>query len=344
MNQKTLDFIRHDIYKREHYTYLNISIVNPNENTSVIEARYETNTNVPVIQDPEAYCAAIVSFNMPANSLPIFKFRDNAYRITLSYLGSDFSQYLTFVSYSTTDVSTKFVFYIQQFLDSINNAFEALYTALNTAFPGIVNAAPYVVYQFGKFSLICDGLNYNSELANPVQIFFNQNLFDFFIPMQAFTFGINLPSFKDVQILVKNNGVGSDTGSLNGNVFTITTEYDPIALWSFVKSIIILSNAMGIKNHVMLTNAVVSGQQNLSIYQPIIGSMEVSINENNRNSYLNYDPRFLLYQDVNIKTVLTTISFRFAFLTKDLNVFPLYLFPSQSAGILVQFKHKTILS
>lgn len=154
MNKKTLDILRHDVYKREHYTYLNVSILNPNDSTNIMEAKFETQTNVPVLEDPEAYCASIISFNMPANSLPIFKFRDNSYRITLSYLGIDYSEYLTFVSYSVFDISTQFVFYIQQFLDSVNNSFSNLFTALNTASPGVVNAAPYIVYEFGKFSII----------------------------------------------------------------------------------------------------------------------------------------------------------------------------------------------
>lgn len=344
MNKQTLELIRQDIYKREHYTYLNVSLVNPTENNQIIEAKFETVTDIDVLEDPRAYCVAIVTFSIPANSTPIFKFKDNMYRITLSYLGIDFSEYLTFVSYSIYDIKEKYVFYIQQFLDSINNSFNNLFALLIAAFPGVVNAAPYIVYQFGKFSLICDGLNYNSLLANPVQIFFNQLLFDFFIPMQALTFSLNAPNFKDVQILVKDNGVGSETGSLNGTIFTITTEYDPIALWSFVKSIIVSSNATGIKNHFLLTNAFVSGQQNRVVKEPIIASFDVSINEQNRNSYLNYDPKFLIYNDVNNDTVLKTINFKFSYLTKDLNIFNLYLFPSQSSSIQLQYKHKTILS
>ena len=344
MNKQVLQEIRDDVYRREHFTYLNVSILNPGASPNLLEAKFVSDLTIPVIEDPQSYCAAIVSFNCPASSIPIFKFFDNTYRITLSYLGDDYSEYLTFVSYSTTDTTTKFVFYIQQFLDSINNTFVNLFNLLNAAHPGAVNAAPYVVYQFGKFSLIADGLNYNTNLANPVKIFFNQLLFNFFLPIQAFTFGINLTNFKDVQILVKDNGAGSDTGSLTGTTYTMTTEYDPIALWSFVKSIIVLSSTTGIKNHTMVTNVFVGSQQNVNVYQPIIASIDVSINELNRSSYINFDPKFLTYNDITAKTPMSSISFRIAFLTKDLSVFPLYLFPSQSAGILVQFKHKTILS
>jgi len=344
MNRKALTELREDIYKREHFTYLNISVLNPSNNTVLVEAKYENNLTIPIMPDPAAYVAAIVSFTTPASSLPIFQFHNNAYRITLSYLSSNYSQYLTFVSYAASDMVNQFVYYIQQFVDSINNTFTALYNLLIADYPGVVNAAPYIVYQFGQFALICDGLNYDVNAVNPVEIFFNQKLFNFFLPMQAYAFGLNLPSFKDNQILVKDNGAGSTTGSLSGTTYTITTEYDPVALWSFVKSIVIISSTTGIKNHVMVTNAFVSGQQNVNIYQPIIASLDVSINEMNRTSYINYEPKFLVYSDMTTKDPLSNISFRLGFITKDLNVFPLYLFPSQCSSILVQFKHKTILS
>ena len=240
MNRKNLEAIRHDMYERDNHTYLNVSILNPIDSTQQIQANFKRTLNMPLLYDPSAFTVALMSLDMPAISIPLFKFVNNTYRVTLSYLGVNYSQALTFVSYSTADIKDQFVFYVQQFLDSINNALQNQFTLLNTATPGVVNAAPYIVYQFGKFSLICDGLNYNSNLANPVKIFFNQTLFDFFIPMQSYTFGLNLPSFQDVQLLIKDNGAGSSTGSLSGTIYTITTEYDPIALWSFVKSIILL--------------------------------------------------------------------------------------------------------
>jgi len=342
MNRKNLEAIRHDMYERDNHTYLNVSILNPIDSTQQIQANFKRTLNMPLLYDPSAFTVALMSLDMPAISIPLFKFVNNTYRVTLSYLGVNYSQALTFVSYSTADIKDQFVFYVQQFLDSINNALQNQFTLLNTATPGVVNAAPYIVYQFGKFSLICDGLNYNSNLANPVKIFFNQTLFDFFIPMQSYTFGLNLPSFQDVQLLIKDNGAGSSTGSLSGTIYTITTEYDPIALWSFVKSIILLSYT-GIKKHTMITNVEVSGQFNLSIAQPIIANIEVSVNENNRSSYINYAPNFPLYNDVISKGPLIEIEFRCAYLTKDLNVYPLYLLPSQSSSMLLCFKHKSIL-
>lgn len=343
MNKKNLEAIRHDIYERENFTYLNVSILNPIDSPVQILASFKRTLNLPLLYDPSAFTVALISLDMPSNNIPLFKFVNGAYHITLNYLGVDYSDALTFISYSVSDVKDQFVFYIQQFLDSINASFINVYNLLIAAHPGIVNAAPYIVYQFGKFSLICDGLNYNSDLVNPVKIFFNQTLFDFFIPMQSNTFGLNLPSYKDVQLLIKNNGSGSSTGSLSGTVYTITTEYDPIALWSFVKSVILLSYT-GIKKHTMITNVDVSGQSNLSIAQPIIANVEVNINENNRSSYINYSPKFPLYNDIISKGPLIDIEFRIAYLTKDLNVYPLNLLPSQSASMILCFKHKSILS
>ncbi len=345
MNREILNNLRYDIYERENFTYANIAITNPTDSTQIIYADLDINLVTAVVKDPKAYTAAVVSFSLPISSVPLFKFLDNTYRLTLSYLNDDYGTYLQFVPYSNGHY-TRNIFYVQQFLDSINNAFASLYALLIADHPGVVNAAPYVVYNnvTGEMSFIFDGLNYNYLLPNPVKVFFNNKLFTYFLSLQTHFNSFNTTNSKDVQIMIKDNGAGSTTGSLNGTIYTITTEYDVIPEWSFVKSIVILSSTTGIKSHLLYTNAVINGQSGNNLYQPIIASLDVNIGQSNRNGFINYDPKVFVYNDITGDNPLSHLSFRFAILTRDLEVFPISLYAGQSANIIIQFKHKTILS
>lgn len=345
MNREILNNLRYDVYERENYTYANVAIFNPDDSTQIIYADLDINLVTSIVKDPRAYTAAVTSFSLPISAVPLFKFLDNTYRLTISYLGVDYSAYMQFVPYSNGQY-TRNIFYVQQFLDSMNNTFTALYNLLITAHPGVVNAAPYVVYNnvTSEMSFIFDGLNYNYNLANPVKVYFNDKLFSYFLSLQTHFNTLNNPNFKDVQIMIKDNGVGSTTGSLNGTIYTITTEYDVIPEWSFVKSIVILSSTTGIKSHLLFTNAIVNGQTGNNLYQPIIASLDVNIGQSNRNGFINYDPKVFVYNDITGDNPLTHLSFRFAILTRDLQVLPISLYAGQSANIVIQFKHKTILS
>lgn len=162
--------------------------------------------------------------------------------------------------------------------------------------------------------------------------------------MQSFFYSSNLSNFKDVLILVKDNGNGSGTGSLDGTVYTISTEYNPISAWSNVKSLVITSATTGIKSHVLLTNIAVNDQTNQNIYEAIIASADIVVTEDNRGGNYYYDPRFLLYNNINIKEPLVHLDFKIGYITKDLTFHNLHLFAGESASLIVQFKHKTILS
>jgi len=344
MDLKQFAILRESVYKREHFTYLNLSIYNPETNTQKLEAKFDTNVNIPVLQDPEAYVAAVTSFNVPSSNISLFTFVNNAYTITLSHMGNDFAQNLIYIPYSNDEILNKNVIFAQQFLDSINNAFALAYAALIIMFPAVVNAAPYMIYDNGKFTLVCDGLNYNVDLVDPVEIFFNSTLYNYFSSMQAYRFSLNASNDKDVLILVKNNGAGSSTGYLVGNIFYISTEYDTISSWGDIKSIAVLSSTTGIKNHILITNTDINGNIGNNLYEPIIASTDIVIKESDRHTYIDYTPKVLQYNDITSKNPLIHIDFRFVYLTRKLNVRPILLNPGESCNIIIQYRHKSILS
>lgn len=336
--------IKVDIQKDDTFTYLNLTLLNPSTNGTIEPAKFDTNLTQVVVQDPKNWVAAVQSFNIPSTTLPLFEFIPNSYSVTLSYAGTDYQELLIYVPYSSISVLNNFVFYAQQFLDSVNNALNAAFTALITANPGVVNAAPYIVYNDGKLTLYADGLNYDVNSVTPVSIYFNESLFTFFSPMQTFFNGINLTNGKDAQILVKDNGNGSSLGTLTGTVFAISTEYNALSSWSYIKSIAVLSNMMGIKANFLLTNSVINGHVNNNLYQAILASVDIVLRESKRNTYVDYEPRFLSFNDITTSTPLSHVDFRFVYLTKNLDIKPINLLPGESANIVIQFKNRSILS
>ena len=332
--------VKQELYDQQHFTYLNVAFSNPSNAKDLQDAIFETDTTLPIIENSEEYLCSVVSFEVP-NNFPLFIFKDNTYRITLSHLTNNYTVVLFPTAYTSHYLLINHVYYVQQFLDSINTGFATAYNLLVADYPGIVNAPPVMVYNNGKLTLHCDGLNYNVDGVNPVSIYFNEPLARYFKPLQQYIYGVNLPTYKDSLILVRNNGSGSSTGSLSGNVYSISTEYDAISSWSEVKSIQVTSSVMGVKNHVLLTN---TNYNNNNIYAAVIASKDVAVSETRREVNINYEPRFLTYNDIYIKGNLRKVSLRFIYIFKDLSTYPIYLFPGESCSIILQFKHKTILT
>lgn len=332
--------LKHELYNQQHFTYLNVAFSNPVNSTSLKEAIFEVDTTLPIIRNAEEYLLSVVSFEVP-NNFPLFIFRENTYRLTLSHLTFNYTVLLLPINYSSDIYLTNHVYYVQQFLNSVNNAFVTAYNLLVADFPAIVNAPPVMVYNNGKLSLVCNGANYNVDAVNPVEIYFNEPLARYFKPLQQYIYGVNLPSYKDALLLVRNNGSGSSTGSVSGNIYTISTEYDAISSWSDIKSIQAISSVMGVKEHILLTN---TNYNNNNIYSAVAASKDIAVSETKREININYEPRFLTYNDIGTKGELKKVSIRFVYIFKDLTSKPIYLFPGESCSIILQFKHKTILT
>lgn len=332
--------VKQELYDQQHFTYLNVAFSNPSNATRLQDALFETDTTLPIIENSEEYLCSVVSFEVP-NNFPLFIFKENTYRITLSHLANNYTVVLNPTSYSNDNLLINHVYYVQQFLDSLNSAFATAYNLLIADYIGIVNAPPVMVYNNGKLTLHCNGLNYNVDGVNPVYIYMNEPLAKYFKPLQQFIYGLNLPTYKDSLILVRNNGLGSSTGSLSGSIYSISTEYDAISSWSEIKSIQVLSSVMGVKNHILLTN---TNYNNNNIYAAVIASKDIAVSETRREININYEPKFLTYNDIYVKGNLSKVSIRFAYIFKDLSTYPIYLLPGESCSIILQFKHKTILT
>lgn len=191
------------IQQQENNVYINASIFNNTEKD--IPCEYTTTFNDAIVQDAGEFYLTIIRFDIP-NTLPIFEFQPDTYYITLSYNGNDYTEAVTMYNVDAFNPSSRNIYSFQQFVDMINNAFDASFTALKTANPAA--EAPFMVYssETDFFSL------YTQQLYDPVvaggptiDIFFNYDMYRFFYnSFKVENFGVNLPSQKDYRFIISD--------------------------------------------------------------------------------------------------------------------------------------------
>jgi hypothetical protein len=129
------------------HVYYNIVMSNNTVTDSQI-ATYNAPRTTALLENPSDYYVSIIRFTVPLQNVPIFVFKDNSYSVTISYNGVDHQTFLVYVpDYAPIAIPSspfnKYVFYYQQFLDSINNGLTTSFTNFNTSLPVWSNATTY---------------------------------------------------------------------------------------------------------------------------------------------------------------------------------------------------------
>jgi hypothetical protein len=155
--------------------------------------------------------------------------------------------------------------YYMRFVNIINTALTASYTAFNVAHPGIHATAPFLLYDpiLGLFSLIAE----TSYATTPVRasVFFDALLYKYIDTIESLFYGYNQPFGKDFQIDFKLKSGSSNAYAL-GNHYVgpspypqtippayviMAQEVDSRFLWSNIKQILITSSSINVRNEYM---------------------------------------------------------------------------------------------
>lgn len=296
------------IEKTEDHIYFNLSIphndvTNPDGSPSL--AVFSETRGEPVVERMSDYYIAIDRFSIPGRAIPIFVFDNtaHAYTVCLTYGGVDSYQDVVFTPESnknTTDPTYYYVYGYHSFINMVNKALLAAFNA--TVFVAVrpvdVTAAPYLTFdpQSELISLIAQ-TTYLRDTSTPpdpsstnnVQIFFNNNLFNFFDNLQGKLYGFNTVNGKDFQIYTNNIygnqivipiGAPGYSASPVGYGYENKQAFPCLYLWNDFRSIVILSSSMSIPyesiptinaNGTIVQNTKQS-RQILSDFYPIINS------------------------------------------------------------------------
>lgn len=234
--------------------YFNARIYNNTD--EFIASDYKAQLNQPFISKASDYQGAIIKFNIPGYTIPIFEFKlldeekdptEGIYGIALSYddgkgTNTIVSQNLTYVSHNLTNFpeTAKWVYSYQQMVDMIN-------TALATAFATLVTdtgistptAAPWMEYDSKTelFTMYAEkDFAGTSTPQNPVYIWFNANLFKIF---PSFNWNNNMgpgatsaSNNTDFRLVVQNNGSNLNTSKMNPSGTTLSNVYGMVQEWT----------------------------------------------------------------------------------------------------------------
>jgi hypothetical protein len=210
----------------------------------------------PILANPSQYELAVVRFSVPAQKLPIMFFRtgeekdgydaDEFYSVTMSYDGVDVTKQLVHVSTeSPNDLYGKpTVWSYNDFLASLNNAFNSAFADLKAAKPLAPPTAPPLMHfnHVTKLFSLYAPEEYLTTGPPTIEIFFNRELSRLFDTFQNVYYGDN-PEAKRWHYVVYD--LVLNHLEINGNNYLAMTQDDStLYLWNEIQSLQFSTNSI----------------------------------------------------------------------------------------------------
>lgn len=222
------------------YIYYNVNIYNSTRGD--IPAIYQEVRTAPILDRASDWELAVDRFTVPVDHLPIFMFSTGTYNLTLNYANTDFTTTLTFFpSALPPNNNNGFIYYVQQFLSSINVAFQTSLATLTTANPSVVTTAPLMIYNpvTALFTLQAPATYYGlTSTSSPITVWFNTALYRMFETLQAY-YNDFTPLSKNFQIVIQDFGYNNSGGTIS-----MTVDSPCIGVWNTLQSLIFLSTGL----------------------------------------------------------------------------------------------------
>jgi hypothetical protein len=323
--------------------YYNIRLLN-NTGEDVIPATFSENRVVPILENPSEYELAVVRFKVPSETIPIFRWIDDKFSITLSFGGSDFTESLPWIPKALpTDnkfLYGKAIWSYQSFLDTINLAFKTAFDNLKTAFPAAPpTEAPFITFNPETQLMTIWTEQLYDESTNTIAIMFNYDLFAVLPSFQVDRLNIPPPStgaFFDIKfqrLTVKNNY--NNTTTYNGkNYFKFQQEYSTLPLLNDFVSISFESDSIPIEPELLpaQTNIV---RRIITDFEPLDG-----VNDNQALQY--YPQGALRYYDLKSSYPMSRIDIRVFWIDRAGDQFPIYINRDEVLTLKLIFRKKIV--
>lgn len=321
------------------HVYINSTVYN---NTDLpIEARYIEERVQNFVNKGNEYHLSIIRFQAPSNTIPIFRFQNGAYLITLKYNGNAYQQAVIYTSRNSYFTQFQPVFQYQHFLDMINTALSDAFTALDAGEGSVQppTEAPYLVYdnQTQLISLFAQQ-DYDPITAGgpTVEIYFNFTLWNFFGNLENSFLSYNSANGEDVQLLVydmKNN-----TPTSPSNYYEMPAEYPALYRWYELQSIVFVTNSLPIEAE----NISARNGDGANINLPILTDFQPQIiGDGLAQSNFLYEPQGE-YRLANLlsNTPLRRLDYQLFYETKDGTLYPILIPPQESVSIKFMLRRK----
>jgi len=356
--------------------YYNVNINNNNIDSNLAMAcQFNENLVQPLVSNPSLYYLALVRWQIPGLSLPIFvcpiQTGQNQtdplltpFAVTLNYNGQDFVQFVQFVSNTTksnppapgsnakylqTQDEFYYIYSVNQFLSMVNNALAEAFLALITADPSApVTETPYFTYDSTtELISLTTQKAFVSNSDSPVLIYVNTALHKYFDAFEYVYDEVN-NNEKDYQFVIReteNNGYTIPGQTINNpqDYIRQPQDYPCMYNWIGMQGIMITTNQVPVKAE----------------YVPAPVNSENSANQNmgTRKIITDFQPNFTIladarsvfqfaqsgpYRCINLTatTPLTTFDIYVYWQDRFNNLYPVNIPPGWSASFKFAFIKK----
>lgn len=317
---------------------------NPNSDTIVFNASISNDSNVArrlefsefrsqnILDKAEDYYVRVFEAKIPMMSVPFFRMLPNDMSVTIN----DQRVFLTPVQLNPINGDVVYVFYIQQFLQSLNAALTQAHLA-----NGYTSSPPVMVYDYDneQLNFIIDEQYYGDGSA-PIPIYFNPKLmYKLTGFMNLFT--ANATPGQEYRILYEQYAFNYILPG--GTAFDIT--YDAIFMTSQSKY---YKDLLEYQSIILTTRALKVNEQYISrgdgsnASLPILAEIPISFEEINSSKYLTFSQIYPKWTSLNMHGNIRTIDLNAYFVGDDFSINDVFILSGQKFNVRLEFVRKSM--
>lgn len=326
--------------------YINIKVFIPSRNQSTL-ASFNSTRNDAIIDKCSDYKLSILRWNLPSN-FPLFLCPDQTelnrhYNVSLSFGTTTITKSLIYTDLNTGGFYPRSIYFVSQWVDMINIAYESAHTDLKIA-------------EGGYTALIPPTINYDSNSSSRISLyapieFKEGNANNAFIKIQnsAFILGLQgIPSSKNFV------NVGDGITDITFIVHQTLTNYYKTALPYPIQEFIVLHSEYDSSPAFNGLNSIIFETATIPVVSELVGSggqIERRVltdffvggsDSTTQGEVLSYYPDgplrwYNLESDAELRTISVIPLIEFS----DGQVYPIYVDSQQSWGVKILFQRRT---
>jgi hypothetical protein len=294
----------------------------------ITPAKFSINRVDEILHNPRDWTINVESFRVPLYSVPLFQFLlADRFKVTLEYNGSSVTKTLQYIPSGSGAAPINFgpVYSYRQQIQSYNFALLDAYNDLKVLEPLMpATKPPYVTLKGNLLSLNAE-VAYESNLPNPINIFFNKAAEEQFTSFPTF-----FETADRIRYLIINQ-----YNNLSGGIYTMTQSSEGISTWAKLNRILFETSTIPIDKQLV-------GSQN-DIQIQIIEDYIVNQEPNRPLDLVFYPQGPLRINTLTSNFPLTSIDVNIRWLSDD-NDSQIILLPSNTkASIKLRFTKRTTL-
>ena len=323
------------------HIYYNITIARENKESGNIRADFSETRTTPILNKGDDYELAVVRFDLPTINIPIFIWRLNEWKVSITYLTNVYTREVPFIqNQNLTNAPTFFgdaIWHYQDYIDCINlgflqcfQDFQADPVYLTIPIADRPTEPPHMTYNaVSKRCSIYYPLEYDITKPNPIYVYFNALMFAVFPAFQ--NYGDERDQTLSHYLIVKDNKNNIvDVGGTN--YIRLSEEWNELFLWNDFQKIIFETDKIPV------TNEYIAGQKNITRKVLTDFIPESTINDQSNIQY--YPTGSLRFYSMYSGQEVREIDIRVFWETKDGIVIPLLISGDDRLTMKIYFKKK----